>query len=222
MALSNILFQYDGSGNLIEPPSYANFHVNHFRCTDLYVENWPINGPTGHTGIFGGPTGSTGPTGSNGLIGPTGSTGPIGSTGPVGSSFLDGFMAIMPVGITGIASGATITGNWNIGDPGCFTTGGHWNNTTGIFTVQTTGYYQINARISFSSTMSYLRVVLNTNSIMATTLASTTSPTLSAVVFCNTGDPISLVAVSSDGNPYNILGQVPNGPATWFSIWRVG
>lgn len=239
MSLSNILFQYDGAGNLIEPPNYSNFHVNYIRTRGLFVEGqivgpsgpYTIPGQTGPTGPTGpqGLTGSTGPQGAVGSTGPagSGSTGPQGAQGPTGSngasSFNDGFSAYMPLGATGVSSGTTIPG-WNIGGGSCFSYGGTWNSSTGVFTVANTGIYKIDAHIGFAAPMDYFRVRVGANIVMCTSVdgGGAISPTLSITCLATGGDHIVLEAGAPGNIAYDILDQVPNGPVTWFSVWRVG
>lgn len=89
MSLSNILFQYDGTGNLIEPPSYSNFHVNYLRTKGLFVEG-QIVGPSGP---YSGATGAQGPTG------------PVGPTGPSSGGVSESFTIAIP-GETGLVNSA--------------------------------------------------------------------------------------------------------------------
>lgn len=135
--------------------------------TSLYT------GPTGVTGFSGftGPTGITGPTGLRGKGSLTGDTGPAGFTGLSGqtgaSTGNTGFTGSTgPTGLVNPGNSVTfsallstniegVTGNGTIYTVICDTvmvdTGSNYNNTTGVFTAPTTGYYLFNVLIELGN-----------------------------------------------------------------------
>ena len=131
-------------------------------------------GPTGGTGLTGltgpsGATGPTGPSGPSGPTGPTGLTGLTGLTGPTGpgvspsyiytannssTSIVTGTSISLPLGSTVVNSGITMSSN--------------------VFTIPTTGFYEIKVISNFtcSASTSNLALSISGSGVGNTTIAS--------------------------------------------------
>jgi hypothetical protein len=120
--------------------------INEYSGSTGNTGSTGVTGTMGQTGPIGatGPTGSTGPTGATGPTGNTGNIGPTGSTGPTGPT-TNVIKAWRNFTLTSPINSILITGKiiiWNDSQQG-ISNYINYNNTTGIITVNVSGFYKI-------------------------------------------------------------------------------
>ena len=149
-------------------------------------------GPTGPDGAAGatGPTGPTGPDGAAGAIGPTGPTGAAGPTGATGATGPAGAAGPNPTATSAFAAntqgssilvalGGTLV---PLPDSQLLSPDITVDGTNTVFTVNTTGRYQLSYDINITAALgSGTRLLING----APNLASTVAPVISLSHFSN-------------------------------------
>jgi hypothetical protein len=182
-------------------------------------------GVEGVTGPSGGVQGTTGVQGQTGLQGIQGTTGVQGQTGIQGMTGVQGITGLKgSTGVQGVTGGAAATVNsryhgisnssWSGTATVLYSTQDYdsnsaYNTSTGVWTCPQTGYYQIDAQVTFTSTGSDypFQILINHNSTTVTqvlftgpTSASTAYSMLVAdMVFCSVNDTIKIQVENSSG-----------------------
>ncbi|WP_306482865.1 hypothetical protein [Bacillus cereus] len=164
--------------------------------------------------------GSTGPTGPTGPTGATGSTGSTGATGPT----------LPLVVMTAIKSGAQSTTGVITSWTEQVDTATSFNSVTGVYTIPTTGYYNIEATfrviVDPEGTVGWIGSILVNGLDVAsgfqflepnTVTANDTTLTLAKVESLNVGDQVQL-NINLDSSP---TGMLQGGVDTTFSIFRI-
>lgn len=199
-------------------------------CQGRNIFNWR---PCDCGGCGGGGTGFTGPAGPIGPIGPTGpSEGPTGPVGPTGASgYPDGFLMFLGnfYSITTMETFILFNTDQTTGGEFIGYNDGSYNPATGIYTVPSTGIYQLNANIGFEWNFNNQLRTITINIYVNSTVGLRTlnlyngndavNYNISSNLFLTAGDEINVsLIVDTVQTSFQNLTRIPT---TYFGMHRI-